>query len=61
MFALWSIQTARESYPALLAHQPYPAPPVLRTTQPDVEPVIMATSSISVPADPALPRLWTTI
>lgn len=61
VFAPWSIQPARESYPASLEHQPYPAPPVLRTTRPDVEPVITATSSISVPADPALPHLWTTI
>lgn len=61
VFAPWSIQLARESYPASLAHQTYPASPVPRTTRPDVEPVIMATSSISVPADPVLRRLWTTI
>lgn len=61
VFAPWSIQPARESYPALLAHQPHLVPPALRTTRPVVEPVIMATSSISVPAGPALPHLWTTI
>lgn len=61
VFAPWSIQPARESYPAWLAHRPHLVPPVLRITRPVVEPVIMATSSISVPAGPALPHLWTTI
>lgn len=60
VFAPWSIQAAREPYPASSARPHYPALPVLRTMQPDVEPVTTATSSTWVPAGPALPHLWTT-
>lgn len=59
--ALRSSPPARESFRALWAPRPPPAPPVPLTTQPAVDPVTTATSYILVPAGQALLHLWTTI